>query len=60
MIEEELQRSGRSQCAAGFVEIAADVAHGACGVVRGSLHEDGDAKRAVALVVHLLVVRVIF
>ena len=56
VVEHEHHRAARAQRAAVLVEIAADVGHRAGGVVRGGLHDDGDAPGAVTFVHHFLVV----
>ena len=56
VVEHEGYAAGGAEAAAELVEVAADVGHGAVGVVGSGLHEDGHAVGAVALVHHFLVV----
>ena len=56
MVEHESHAAAVAQRTAALVEIHADVGHRAVGIVGRSLHEEGDAVRAVAFVDHLLVI----
>ena len=56
MLEHESHAARRAQRTAALVEIHAHAGHRAVGVVRGGLHQESDAVRAVSLIDHLLVV----
>ena len=60
MVEKERQAAHRTEVAIELIEDAANVADSTCGVVGQSIHEDGNAVRAIAFIGHCLVVALVF
>ena len=60
VVEKEFERARCAERTTEFVEIAAYVGNGTSSVVGSSFDEDSDAVRAVAFVVHLFIVGVVF
>ena len=60
VIEKEFKRTRSTERTTKFVEIATYVGNSTSSVVGSSLNEDSDTVRAVAFVVHLFVVGIVF